>query len=262
MEGDSLLQEVPTGVRRKYLLQGFLAGVLCMLVLVVGFLVLSGGHVEYGEHAKATVGTDSEYLESTTGVIFPISMKPPADSEHEYKILGAGPRIKKIGPIGVKVYGVAMYAETKSAKDALKSYAGKSAEALQNDAGFYSALQKGSFNKVIDIRMKRGVGRDTMVNALVEALEPRVQTLQPERADELVQKFEALFTDKGFKEGDIIQIQEVGKSLYLSVNGDKRPPIYNEKTLADAFFGIYTDDNAVSPAAKERLVDGVPGLLK
>ena len=125
MEGDSLLQEVPTGVRRKYLLQGFLAGVLCMLVLVVGFLVLSGGHVEYGEHAKATVGTDSEYLESTTGVIFPISMKPPADSEHEYKILGAGPRIKKIGPIGVKVYGVAMYAETKSAKDALKSYAGK-----------------------------------------------------------------------------------------------------------------------------------------
>ena len=48
-----------------------------------------------------------------------------------------------------------------------------------------------------------------MVNALVEALEPRVHALDPKRTDELVQKFQGLFTDKSFKEGDIIQIQQV-----------------------------------------------------
>ena len=37
----------------------------------------------------------------------------------EYRLLGAGPRIKSIGPIGVKVYGVGLYVEVKGAKNAL-----------------------------------------------------------------------------------------------------------------------------------------------
>ena len=48
--------------------------------------------------------------------------------------------------------------------------------------------------------------------------------------------------------------------MYLSVNGDKRPPITNEPALCKAFFSIYTDADAVAPVARERMASGVASL--
>ena len=53
---------------------------------------------------------------------------------------------------------------------------------------------------------------------------------------------------------------QVGKDMYLSVNGDKRPPITNEPALCKAFFSIYTDADAVAPVARERMASGVASL--
>ena len=156
LEQEALLRE--EGPSRGSFRVGFCWGMLSMLVFLVAVLALSPARVEFGT-SLAAVNTDS-YTEATTGVVFPASLKPPADVNSEYKILGAGPRIKKIGPIGVKVYGVAMYAEARTAKTALKDYEGKVCRAGRAGPGGTGWWRTGGGSAALGLAAcrSRGVG--------------------------------------------------------------------------------------------------------
>ena len=97
---------------------------------------------------------------------------PPTRHGDDYRAMGAGVRTKKIVFLGVNVYAVALYVEAEKAARELgiRDRGGF----FDNDDDFCSALVDGAFGKALVIQLVRDVGGATFVEALTEALRPRM----------------------------------------------------------------------------------------
>lgn len=91
------------------------------------------------------------------------------------ELLGVGVRYKAFGPIKAKVYAVGYYVSNKLAvlKSLKQSF--NNAKDFISSNSFSSILNaQGSNDQAFVLKMARSVGADTMVNALAESVEPRM----------------------------------------------------------------------------------------
>ena len=180
--------------------------------------------------------------------------------------MGASHRVKKIVFIGVKVYAIALYVEAQLAAKELgvRDRGGF----FENDDDYCSALVDGAFIKALDIELVRDVDGQQFVEALDEALRPRM-SLSGDTAS--LQKFQEFFMNKKLTKGTVLKlVYKVDSSLDISVK-EKRPSSFEQEvpdiciesaSLSRALFEVYLGQSSIIPDAKKEWADGARKLLE
>mmetsp|Transcript_9134 Transcript_9134/g.11698 ORF Transcript_9134/g.11698 Transcript_9134/m.11698 type:complete len:168 (-) Transcript_9134:345-848(-) len=105
-------------------------------------------------------------------------------------------------------------------------------------------MYEGKADKTFMLKMSMGVGAQKMVNALSDALKPRLQT---ESASEEIGTFEECLVrglPNGASKGTCLVFATAGGKLDIEVDGNNVGSIASPE-LCSAFCGIYTDSNSV-----------------
>jgi hypothetical protein len=180
--------------------------------------------------------------------------------------MGAGVRSKKIALFGVKVYAVALFVE--AAKAAHELGVRDRGGFFENDDDFCSALVDGGFIKALQIELVRDVEGATFVEALNEALRPRM-ALTGETA--ILEQFRAFFGEKKLGKGtNIVLMYRTDATLDVAVRGS-RPESWAAETpglsipspsLARALFEVFLGEKSVVPDARKEFANGARALLE
>jgi len=195
----------------------------------------------------------ADVIEPATGLSF-------KDSLNGQELAGVGVREKKIGPVKVKVYGVGMYMDEKSALSDLAEFAGKAVSAVKSNQGFFSKIVSGGYGKTIELKMARTVGSETMAAALAEAVLPRMKgdAATVKTFEELL--VSGLSGDGSALKGTSLTFGANGSSLEVSINNKKVGDIASA-TLCNAFVDVYLGKDGVSPALKESIAENICAKL-
>jgi hypothetical protein len=211
------------------------------LVLVSVATVAASQNNNKNAHCAARVPSSGDVLsvgkitkEPATGISFP-------ELCNGMTLAGVGVRIKYVF---VKVYGVGAYFDP-IAMMAVKT--GTTADIEQ-------ALLDPTYPRTIRIVMNRGLSVDKFINAIVEAVEPRLKGKNLETLEE----FKGLFAPVNLVEGDEVEMIIRGETLLLKtalgVGTIKSRPF--TEAMCDVYFG----DEPVSPTLKEQVIKGIPNL--
>mmetsp|Transcript_11893 Transcript_11893/g.13469 ORF Transcript_11893/g.13469 Transcript_11893/m.13469 type:complete len:266 (+) Transcript_11893:57-854(+) len=154
---------------------------------------------------------------------------------------GVGVRIKYVF---VKVYAVGAYFDPIAMMSVKKGN--------QND--IERALINPTYPRTIRIVMNRALSVDKFIDAIVEAVEPRLKGKNLETLDE----FKELFPKVDLVEGDEVELTIRGEVLLLKTGlgvGTIRSRPFTE-AMCDVYFG----KDAVSPSLKNDVLKGIPKL--
>lgn len=117
-----------------------------------------------------------------------------------------------------------------------------------------SALAMAGPRRVL-LELLREVGRDTMVDALVEGLDGTMSDADRERLSGEIEAFRALFTED-FASGDRVYLDLVpGQGLVLTLNGEHRGAIGSEE-FARFVFAIWLGDKPADRRLKRDMLEG------
>lgn len=184
----------------------------------------------------------------------------------DYRAMGAGVRTKKIAFIGVKVYAVALYVE--AAKAAHELGVRDRGGFFENDDDFCSALVDGGFIKGLQIELLRDVDGATFVEALNDALRPRL-VLAGESLT--LNKFGAIFQGKKLTKGtNILLVYGTDATLDVSIR-EQRPGDWSAElpdasipspSLCRALFEVFLGQASVVPEARKEWAQGARALLE
>lgn len=185
------------------------------------------------------------------------------------RALGAGTRYKKIAFVGVKVYAIALYVEAeRTAKElGVRQRGGFFDDNV--DADYALAIVDGAFTKTLVIKMARQVKGEQFVEAIAEALEPRMRLTG--QMDTL-EKFKTFFASKeALEKGTAVTmlwtpsgslellIREDDASVnYSTVQPDAR---FESPSLCRALFEIFLGEKPIIPDAIGRWAEGTKKLL-
>jgi len=156
-------------------------------------------------------------------------------------LAGVGVRVKYMF---VNVYAVGAYFDP-IAMMAIK-------QGTTND--IETALVDPTYPRTIRIVMNRGLSVDKFINAIVEAVEPRLKGKNLDTLDE----FKELFPKVDLTEGDEVEMTIRGDVLLLKTGlgvGTIRSRPFTE-AMCDVYFG----KDAVSPTLKNDVLKGIPNL--
>ena len=150
----------------------------------------------------------------------------------------AGVGIRKKGPI--KVYSVALFAD--------KAACQKECKDPSSDKFDWFCASPSS--KEIVLKMCRDVGTDKMASAIGDAIGSRMGGKDAAALNQLKSAMQSGF-DKtgGAKAGTKLTFKSAKSKLSLFINGQQQTEC-SSATLVKAFYGTYTDKNAVSPTLK------------
>lgn len=132
---------------------------------------------------------------------------------NDMRCMGASNRVKKIAFIGVKVYAVALYVEAELAAKELgvRDRGGF----FETDDDYCSAITDGAFLKALDIQLVRDVEGKQFVEALDEALRPRMSLSGDTKSLQTLQNF---FSGKKLTKGTVVKlVYKVDSSLDICV---------------------------------------------
>jgi len=173
-------------------------------------------------------------VEKATGATFADSLGFPATP-----LLGVGVRVKQVGPVSAKVYGVGIY----SGKVDKAKTKGKSISDLK--AILADVVTEGT----VVLKMARDVASETMASALADSVRPR---LGGKDATSLA-KFGTLIKEGapyGCSKNTVLQFTCSGGSVGCSINGKSQGSV-SSSSLSKALLSTYLDRNAVSPSLAE-----------
>jgi len=173
-------------------------------------------------------------VEKATGANFADSVGFPATP-----LLGVGVRVKQVGPVSAKVYGVGLYS---SKVDKAKAK-GKSVTELK------TVLADVVTEGTVVLKMARDVASETMASALADSVRPR---LGGKDATSLA-KFGTLIKEgapNGCSKNTVLQFTCSGGSVGCSINGKSQGSV-SSSSLSKALLSTYLDRNAVSPSLAE-----------
>ena len=180
--------------------------------------------------------------------------------------MGATVRSKKIAFIGVKVYAIALYVEAEKAAHEMgvRDRGGF----FDNDGDFCSALVDGGFIKTLQIELVRDVDGSTFVEALNEALTPRM-SLTGELST--LGKFKSFFEEKKLTKGtNVTLMYRTDATLDVAVTPGKIPD-WNGRvadlsipspSLCRALFEVFLGENSVVPDGRKEWANGARALLE
>ena len=179
--------------------------------------------------------------------------------------MGASVRSKKIAFIGVKVYAIALYVEAEKAAHELgiRDRGGF----FETDDDYCSALVDGGFIKTLQIELVRDVEGAAFVEALNEALRPRM-SLTGELS--LLEQFKSFFEDKKLTKGtNIVLMYRTDGTLDVAVKA-QRPEGWSavnsdlsisSPSMCRALFEVFLGEKSVIPDAKKEWANGAKALL-
>lgn len=197
--------------------------------------------------------------EAASGILFKGAIKLPGASS-ENQLLGTGIRVKKIGPVKVNVYAVGIYADAGKATSELSKYS--SAADLSKNAGFYQDSITSPFEKTLVLKMARKVGTETMVEALTDAVKPRMGGAgQQQLAD-----FQSMLLSAVSKQGAAVKGMQFGfvckpGNVCVSIDGKEAGSIASDQ-LRNSLLDVYLGSDSVSPPAKQSFAAGIAALFK
>lgn len=175
-------------------------------------------------------------------------------------LAGVGVRSKKIAGVkSINVYALGLYVDVPAAKAALRSYRGKSPEALARDQSFYDALVKADgVDKTL--HMSIAFGRISS-QQFWEAM--RAQLAGPMAqagADAELQQFAKTFEGLKLRKGMPLSFCISKDSLTSKIDG-KLAGTIRSRALCEAVLGVYLGRDPVSPDAKQNIGSGLATML-
>jgi hypothetical protein len=163
-----------------------------------------------------------------------------------YKGVGAGVRKLMVA----KIYALAFCIEAAHADVLVKSYleahyAGLRGEslfdALRKDPKFFKTLAGTKHNRLVVLKMQRGLSRKQLATNIRRSLTP----LLPE---EKLDKLDAAITS-GAKKGQVVKIYAVGTKLTVDVAGEVR--VVEDEEVTRKLFLVWLGTKSVSPSLRE-----------
>jgi len=183
-----------------------------------------------------------DVIEQSTGHKFADARGFPSSA-----LLGAGVRVKQIGPVAAKVYAVGLYSSRDSA---VKSCRGcKSAKEVLARLG--DVVQSGT----VVLKMSRDVGAETMASALSEAIKPRMGGKDLKSCESL-RVLVAGSLPKGCAKNTELAFACSGGGVGVCVNGQSKGSV-SSSTLSKAFLKTYLDAKAVSPSLSAKVASNI-----
>ncbi|KAL6782242.1 hypothetical protein ACKKBG_A06070 [Auxenochlorella protothecoides x Auxenochlorella symbiontica] len=202
--------------------------------------------------------------EPSTGVEFPLVQKFWLGEE--MRCIGAGVRTKKVAFLGIKVYAVAVYAEAEKAARELGIRA--RGGFFESDDDYCSALLDGGFHKALQIHLVRNVEGTQFVEALAEALTPRMR-LSGEM--EKLETFSSFFQGQQLSKGSVITLlYRTDATLDVALSSPERPAdlaaaraslCIKSASLCRALFETFLGESSVVPEARAVWAAGARQLL-
>lgn len=176
------------------------------------------------------------------GLEYPDSLKPFASKQ---LFLGGGPRVK----LSLKIYSVGLYLDQGGVASLKKKY-----KSSNIDESFYESITKMTNAKTLLLRFHRNVGAQKIIDALQEALLPKID-------DEMIIKdfTSLLFNVVGNKvqKHSSLYLMCKGETLTVSKTSDiKKSKKLKAKNLCPALFSVFMGDSPVSEVAKKNFAAG------
>ncbi|PRW61098.1 chalcone isomerase [Chlorella sorokiniana] len=203
------------------------------------------------------------YREAASGIEFPLVQRLWLGEE--MRCVGAGCRSKKIAFIGVKVYAVALYVEAE--KMARELGVRNRGGFFEGDDDFCQALVDGGCVKALQLQLCRDVEGAQFVEALEEALAPRMRLMGDTKS---LDAFKSFFLDKKLaKDTNVILMYRTDGALDVAL----RPGRVDWSTivadlsvpspgLCRGLFEIYMGSESVVPDARKEWAAGARKLLE
>ena len=184
----------------------------------------------------------ADVVEKATGHAFASTIGfPPSE------LLGAGVRVKQIGPVAAKVYAVGLYASRGHAVSSCRGC--KSVKEVLARLG--DVVQSGT----VVLKMSRDVGAETMASALSDAVKPRMGG-KDINACESLRKLVVCSLPKGCAKNTVLAFACSGGGVGVCVNGQNKGSV-SSSILSKAFIRTYLDAKAVSPSLRENLASSI-----
>jgi len=215
----------------------------------------------YGLLAHSGVARGVAQTDPATGIEFPGEFCPRGGDAKCHDLAGTAVRVKKIGPVGVKVYAVGLYVDS----DGLASVEGSGAahndehdvpkafvEGYTGDAGLGKSLRLViTYGKLTP---------DKLSSSLKEALEPRMPGAEGRAS---LAQFGAAFKGAQLSKGTVITFTHDAETgtLVTAVDGKVAGEV-RDANLTRELFGLYTrDDGVIGSKAARHLSVGVAHLV-
>mmetsp|Transcript_1987 Transcript_1987/g.2073 ORF Transcript_1987/g.2073 Transcript_1987/m.2073 type:complete len:214 (+) Transcript_1987:144-785(+) len=183
------------------------------------------------------------------------STKVTFDSSTDDKKLtlaGVGVRVKKIGPLSVKVYAAGVYLDRAASLLKLKNIPFKNEKDLTDSKEFSNMLIKDSGSKSIVLKMVRSVSGQKMADALAESVKPRMNGKELPSLESFKNILLTSCAD-GLTPSSVLCFNSTGKDLSVCVNGNKKGTVASP-VLCEAFLDTYMGISPVSPSLKSSIV--------
>lgn len=189
---------------------------------------------------KWTGPTVDAMTDVSTGIPFASKLK-------ELNLFGVG--VRKKGPI--KVYSVGMYCSD-AVRESLSTLSRSADKGKQALAALLDGAKESETSFVLKMNFK--VGAKKMASAIAESVAPRHSSSS--EVEDLKSLIFAGVSEKGAAvKGTVLQFDcnpETG--VEVSVDGKEQGAVASSE-LAKAFCGVYLDDNCVSPALRESILE-------
>jgi len=215
----------------------------------------------YGLLAHSGAPRGAAQTDPGTGVEFPGEFCPRGRDAKCHTLAGVATRVKKIGPVGVKVYAVGLYVD----EDGLASVEGSGS--AHNDShevpqafveGYTGDGQLGKSLRLVITYGK--LTPDKLSSSLREALEPRMRGAEGEAS---LARFGTAFVGANLSKGTVITFSHNPESgaLVTAIDGRVAGEV-NDANLTRELFGLYTrDDGVLGRKAAKQLSVGVAHLV-
>ena len=199
-------------------------GIFAVTILAVSAKALSGGGAISAEG----------FVDPATGIAF-------SPSEGKLGLMGVGVRVKKLGPVAVKVYSVGFYTDTSAVSKAVNAKAGTES--------FYGEIAGARAEKALHLKFARGVGTDKVADALASVAGVPAKALT---------QFGTLLRDAigadGIRTGETITLRWPAGSASLSVDvRGKRAGVVKDASLPAGGFTMFLGSGSVSPALRKSI---------
>ncbi len=178
-------------------------------------------------------------------------------------LLGTGERSIKLGFVTIRVYAMALYADSAGLAEALRA-AGMVGEDCTLDLGsdaFYRALVQGRFRKTLVLSMQRALPRAKLLESLSKSLLSRVEPAQHSQARDTLEKL----CLRDLVLGDRVELELLEDGETFVGRCGELPEVRivspGPEGIWAAFQNIYFDKNTELPDIRIGAVKLVPSVL-
>uniref|UniRef100_A0A0D6QY23 Chalcone-flavonone isomerase family protein n=1 Tax=Araucaria cunninghamii TaxID=56994 RepID=A0A0D6QY23_ARACU len=202
------------------------------------------------------------------GIVFPAAVRPPGLTK-ELVLGGAGFRGMEIEGKFKKFTSIGVYIEKAMIPHLALKWKGKTAEELNNDAGFFLDIVSCDYEKFTKVTMIAPLSGTQYSGAVTRncKLAWEAAGMYGEAEVKAIEEFKAAFEGNNFPPGAsvLFTISPAGLVIAFSEDGsipEKRKALIENRAIGEAVLASIIGRNGVSPSAKAAIADRISRLLQ